>query len=293
MTPFLINGKEIGKSIQTQLEEKVKKHNKKPGLAVILVGNNPASLAYIGMKKKACDTLGFYSEEIRIRSEEGQEKLETVIDTLNQREDIHGILLQLPLPAHFDERKLLQRISVKKDVDGFHPENVGKVLSDTGGLKPCTPYGVMKMLKASNIETEGKHVVILGRSNIVGKPMASLLLQRNANATVSVCHSKTRNLESITLQADILIAALGIPNFVKPEMVKENAVVIDVGINRVEDKKEKKGYRLVGDVDFDAVAPKCEAITPVPGGVGPLTIAMLMNNTYEAFCLIEGISDTF
>ena len=278
----LIDGVAIGKAIREGLKASVDKLGIKPGLAVILVGNNPASQAYIRMKRKACDVLGFYSEEINLDASAGQVKLEAVIDDLNARSDIHGILLQLPLPEGYDERALLNRISAKKDVDGFHPENVGRVLADNGGFKPCTPYGVMKLLEATGIETEGKHVVVLGRSNIVGKPMASLLLQRTANATVTICHSRTKDLESITKQADILVAALGKPHFVGPAMLKEGAVVIDVGINRVDDAADKRGYKLVGDVDFEAVKDKCEAITPVPGGVGPMTIAMLMQNTFEA-----------
>ena len=285
-----LDGLSLGKKLRLELKSLVDKLDKKPGLAVIIVGNNPASLAYIGMKKKACDALGFFSKEIRIDPSEGQKKLESVIDDLNADTAIHGILLQLPLPPGFNELELLKRIDSRKDVDGFHPINVGKVLSDNGGLKPCTPYGVMELLNAYNLSTEGKHVVILGRSNIVGKPMAALMLQRQANATVTVCHSRTKNLTELTQQADILVAALGKPKFVTSEMVKDGAIVVDVGINRVQDKSTPKGYCLVGDVDYDSVMPKAKAITPVPGGVGPMTIAMLMMNTYEAYCHLEGLS---
>ena len=281
----LIDGTKIKGQILTDLKETVAKLNGQPGLAVILVGDNPASKAYIGMKKKACENLGIQSYEFLLPETASEDELINVIDACNENPDVNGILLQMPLPKGFDEQKMLERILPEKDVDGFHPVNVGKLLIGLETFKSCTPYGVAHLLQAYNIDTEGKHVVVIGRSNIVGKPMAAILVQNDvgANATVTICHSRTKNLKDITKQADIIIAAIGKPHFVTADMVGEGAVVIDVGINRVDDAQDPRGYKLVGDVDFDAVKDKTSAITPVPGGVGPMTIAMLMTNTVTAF----------
>ncbi|RAP33573.1 bifunctional methylenetetrahydrofolate dehydrogenase/methenyltetrahydrofolate cyclohydrolase FolD [Candidatus Marinamargulisbacteria bacterium SCGC AG-439-L15] len=281
----LLNGKEVCESIKVKLKSEIDNFDSKPGLAVILVGDNPASKAYVGMKKRTCEELGMLSVEYHLDPSEGQDRLVEVIKECNDRKDVHGILLQLPLPKDFDEDKMLQLISPEKDVDGFHPVNVGKLLIGLDTFRSCTPYGVMKMMDYYDIDPSGKHVVVMGRSNIVGKPIAAMLVQKakGANATVTICHSRTQNLEAMTKQADILIVAMGIPEFVKPEMVKEGAIVIDVGINRVDTTENEKGYKLVGDVDFAAVKEKTAAITPVPGGVGPMTIAMLMTNTVQAY----------
>tara|TARA_A100001015_G_scaffold318284_1_gene437726 strand:+ start:3523 stop:4395 length:873 start_codon:yes stop_codon:yes gene_type:complete len=281
----IIDGKAVSESILSELKDTVATLKSAPGLAVILVGNNPASKAYIGMKKKACERLGIQSFEFLLPTESTEQTLVELIESLNEREEVNGILLQMPLPKGFDEQKMLQLIDPSKDVDGFHPENVGKLLIGMDTFKSCTPYGVFELLKRSNIDTEGKHVVIIGRSNIVGKPMGAILIQNElgANATVTICHSRTKNLADVTTQADILIAAIGKPYFVTSDMVKKGAVVIDVGINRVDDPNTEKGYKLVGDVDYDHVINKTSAITPVPGGVGPLTIAMLMTNTVQSY----------
>ena len=281
----IIDGKSVSESILSELTKAVSSLNGSPGLAVILVGDNPASKAYIGMKKKACERLGIKSFEFLLPAESSEADLVQLIESLNDRDEVDGILLQMPLPKGFNEQKMLELIDPSKDVDGFHPINVGKLLIGLDAFKSCTPYGVFELMKRYDIDANGKHVVIIGRSNIVGKPMAAILVQNEvgANATVTVCHSRTKDLASITKQADILIAAIGKPHFVTEDMVKDGAVVIDVGINRVDDASIEKGYKLVGDVDFDAVKGKSSAITPVPGGVGPLTIAMLMTNTVTAF----------
>lgn len=281
----LLSGKEVSEHVKKTVSTTLETLDGTPGLAVILVGENPASKVYVNHKKKVCAELGIHSVEFLVAEEEGQDRLVEVLDECNSRDDIHGILLQLPLPKGYDEDAMLQRILPEKDVDGFHPTNVGKGLIGLDSFKSCTPYGVMEILRYYDINPEGQHVVVLGRSNIVGKPMASQLLQKEAgaNATVTVCHSRTKNLEEICSQADILVAAIGIPEFVKATMVKDGAVVIDVGINRVEAPETPSGTKLVGDVDFDDVKEKCSAITPVPGGVGPMTIAMLMKNTLKAF----------
>jgi methenyltetrahydrofolate cyclohydrolase (EC 3.5.4.9)/5,10-methylenetetrahydrofolate dehydrogenase (NADP+) (EC 1.5.1.5) len=233
------------------------------------------------MKGKACEELGLYSETIRLPANYPEEALLKLIDDLNANPKIHGILVQLPLPDHINETKVLNRIDPEKDVDGFHPVNVGRMLIGDPGFLPCTPHGIQELLIRSGNSPEGKHVVVVGRSNIVGKPVAAILMQKKkgANATVTVCHSKTKDLPSVTRMGDILIAAMGVPEFIKADMVKEGAVVIDVGVNRVDDPSSKRGYKLVGDVDFEAVKQKASAITPVPGGVGPMTIVMLMKNT--------------
>ena len=256
-----------------------------PGLAAVLVGDNPASTTYVRMKGKACDEAGLYHETIRLEPETTEAELLDVIGRLNADPKIHGILVQLPLPKHMDAQRVLCGVSVAKDVDGFHPENVGKVsIGDPTGFRPATPYGVQQLLVKSEIETKGRHAVIVGRSNIVGRPMAALLLQDGpgGNATVTVVHSRTRDMKSVTRLADILIVAIGKPQFVTGDMIKPGAVVIDVGVNRVEDPSTKKGYRLVGDVQFAEAKEVAAAITPVPGGVGPMTITMLLYNTVQA-----------
>ena len=256
-----------------------------PGLAAVLVGDNPASTTYVRMKGKACDEAGLYHETIRLEPETSEAELLDVIERLNADPKIHGILVQLPLPKHMDAQRVLRGVSVAKDVDGFHPENVGKVsIGDPTGFRPATPYGVQQLLVKSGIETKGRHAVIVGRSNIVGRPMAALLLQDGpgGNATVTVVHSRTRDVKSVTRLADILIVAIGKPEFVTGDMIKPGAVVIDVGVNRVEDPSTKKGYRLVGDVQFAEAKEVAGAITPVPGGVGPMTITMLLYNTVQA-----------
>jgi len=284
-----LNGKEVSAHLLSTLTTKIKKlkeeTGKSPGLAVILVGDNPTSQAYVGMKTKKCQEIGIQSFDYHLNPEDGEDTLIDLIKTLNNDDKVNGILLQLPLPNGFDEDKMLSLISPQKDVDGFHPENLGKLLAGLPTFKSCTPYGVWEMMKYYNINPEGKHVVIIGRSNIVGKPLFAILVQKAefCNATVTICHSRTADIETITKQADILIAAMGQPLFVKASMVKPGAVVIDVGINRVDDSSRPKGYKLVGDVDFDAVSKIASAITPVPGGVGPMTIAMLLTNTVEAF----------
>ena len=276
---------EILNSLTKECSELSQQYGINPGLAVILVGNNPASKAYVGMKKKACESIGIKSFEYVLDETLSEDELIECIESLNQDSQIHGILLQLPLPDHIDSDKMLQLINPAKDVDGFHPQNVGKLLVGLPTYKSCTPYGVIKLLEYYHIDPTGKHIVIIGRSNIVGKPLAAMLMQNDkiANATVTVCHSRSRNLSELTSQADILIAAIGKPYFVTENMVKEDAIVIDVGINRVDDSSSSKGYKLVGDVDYEMVKKKVSAITPVPGGVGPLTIAMLMTNTLQSY----------
>jgi methylenetetrahydrofolate dehydrogenase (NADP+)/methenyltetrahydrofolate cyclohydrolase len=256
-----------------------------PGLAVIMLGDDPGSASYVKMKGKACTELGMYSQTLRLPSDYSEASLLHLIDELNANKKIHGILVQMPLPKHIDAQKVLVRIDPNKDVDGFHPINVGKLLiGDRSGFLPCTPYGIQILLSRSGHRPDGKHVVIMGRSNIVGKPLAAMLVQKEegANATVTVCHTGTKDIKKITREADILVAAMGVAEFVKADMVRDGAVVIDVGGVRVPDKSSPKGYRTVGDVDFEAVRERAAAITPVPGGVGPMTIIMLMQNTLLA-----------
>lgn len=254
-----------------------------PGLAVVLVGEDPASKVYVGSKARTCVELGIHSRKIELPESTTQEELLDVVRELNADPAIHGILVQSPPPKHIDEEAVIRAIDPRKDVDGFHPENVAKLaLEDPTGFVPCTPAGCMRLLKAAGIETSGAEAVVIGRSMIVGKPMALLLMAKGADATVTVAHSRSKDLAGICRRADIVIAAVGRPEMVKADWVKDGAVVIDVGINRVDDPSTKKGYRLVGDVAYDEVAPKCRAITPVPGGVGPMTIAMLMKNTLQA-----------
>ena len=274
---MIINGKELAAKVRANLKtevEELKKQGINPKLAVIMVGNDASSAVYVRNKSKACNEIGIEFEEFLLDENINIGELLEVIDKLNNRDDVHGILLQSPIPKHLDIRKAFNSISYQKDVDGFHPINIGKLAIGEESFVSCTPAGVMKMLEEYGIEVQGKNAVVIGRSNIVGKPLANLLL--NANATVTTCHSKTKNISEIAKNADILIAALGKPKFVTEDMVKEGAVVIDVGINRNEDGK------LIGDVDFEKVEPKASYITPVPGGVGPMTIAMLMQNVVKA-----------
>ena len=284
----LIDGNAIGAAMRAELAGEIaalKKEGITPGLAVVLVGDNPASQVYVRMKGKACDDAGLYHETINLPKDTTESDLMGLLERLNANPKIHGILVQLPLPRQIDTNRALHRIDPRKDVDGFHPENVGKVaVGDPTGFRPATPYGVQQLLIRTGVETKGAHAVIVGRSNIVGRPMASLLLQDGpgGNATVTVCHSRTRHIEQHTRQADILIVAIGKPEFVSGDMVKPGAVVIDVGVNRVDDPSRKQGYRLVGDVKFDEAKQVASAITPVPGGVGPMTITMLLFNTVQA-----------
>jgi methylenetetrahydrofolate dehydrogenase (NADP+)/methenyltetrahydrofolate cyclohydrolase len=284
----LIDGRIIAQNIYAGLRDEIadlKRKRVTPGLAVVLVGENPASRAYVRSKDKMSRELGLHSVKIELPESTTQSELLARVRDLNEDTSIHGILVQSPPPKQIDEETVVRALDPRKDVDGFHPENVAKLtLGDASGFVPCTPLGVQRLLIESKIDIAGAHVVVLGRSMIVGKPLALLLMQKkkNADATVTVVHSRSRNLEAITRSADILVAAIGRPNFVKADHVREGAVVIDVGINRVEDASVERGYRLVGDVDFEQVAAKASAITPVPGGVGPMTIAMLMSNTVKA-----------
>ncbi|OGH96266.1 MAG: bifunctional methylenetetrahydrofolate dehydrogenase/methenyltetrahydrofolate cyclohydrolase [Candidatus Melainabacteria bacterium GWA2_34_9] len=274
----LIKGKDLSTKIVEKIRHEVLNYDKKPTLVVIIVGNNPASQIYVSKKKHTAELTGFNSRVIELEESISQKDLEKQIEILNQDKNVNGILVQIPLPKHINTYNIIEKILPEKDVDGFHPINIGRLAI---GLKPyavsCTPQGIIKLLEENNIEIEGKHAVIIGRSNIVGKPLSYLLLNRNA--TVTVCHSKTKNLSDVCSQADILVAAVGIPKFVKSEWVKEGAIVIDVGINRMENNK------LIGDIDFEEVEKKAGYITPVPGGVGPMTIAMLLSNTLELFKL--------
>ena len=284
----LIDGKAISDTIKTEIANEVRKiieHNEKiPHLAAIIVGDDPASLSYIASKEKACKEVGFMSSLYKYPTSVKEKDLLDIIDFLNKDEEIDGFIVQLPLPPHISTEKVITAIDPKKDIDGFHPENMGKMILGQDCLLPATPQGIMQLLERSNIETEGKHCVIIGRSNIVGTPL-SILMSRNssnANATVTLCHSKTNNLKEICLTADILIAAVGKPEFVKADMVKEGAVVIDVGVHRIVSDETKSGFKIMGDVDFAEVSKKCSYITPVPGGVGPMTIVSLLQNTFKA-----------
>lgn len=283
-----IDGKAVAAQVLEECKERIAALGKRgitPGLAVVLIGDDPASRAYVRSKARTCRELGIFSVKEELPASTTQAELLALIDALNLRPDVHGILVQSPPPPHIDESAIIRALDPAKDVDGFHPVNVAKLaLEDPSALVPCTPLGCQRLLAAAGISTEGAHVVVLGRSMIVGKPVSLLLMAKNklANATVTVAHSRTRNLPEVTRSADILIAAIGKAEFVKAEHVREGAVVIDVGINRIDDASTEKGYRLVGDVAFDEVAPKTSAITPVPGGVGPMTIAMLMSNTLKA-----------
>jgi len=293
MVAEIINGNEVAKSIRAELKDlvaKMKADGVVPGLVVIIVGEDPASQVYVRKKGEACAELGLHSETIRLPADTAEEELLNLIDKYNADPKFDGILVQLPLPKHINEEKVLIRIDPGKDVDGFHPTNVGKMVVGAESYLPCTPAGIQDLLVRSGNDPKGKHVVVLGRSNIVGKPITNILLQKapGADATVTICHSRTKDLPSFTRQADILIAAMGVPRFVKADMVRDGVVVIDVGVNRIKDPNAKSGQRLVGDVDFEGVSQKAKAITPVPGGVGPMTITMLMKNTVKAAKIHHG-----
>ncbi len=280
----ILNGTEISVIIREEIAQRIARLSQQgitPGLGVILVGDDPASQVYVGMKEKACAKAGIYTSTQKLSVSSSQDKVLQCLEEYNNDSKTHGILIQHPLPDGMDESYIFGRIVPHKDVDGFHPDNVGKLLIGQEGFVPCTPLGVIEMLIRSGYSPESKHVVIVGRSTIVGKPLAALLMQKNsrANATVTVCHSRTNNLHTITKSADILIAAIGVPGFITGDMVKEGAVVIDVGVNRVTDSTCERGYKIVGDVEFDEVEPIVEAISPVPKGVGPMTITMLLHNT--------------
>lgn len=289
---IIIDGKKVALDIREELRKKVdwlkSMGLKVPGLVTILVGDNPASISYVTSKGKACNEIGMLSKIEKLPAETSEEKLLALVKNYNEDDDFHGILVQLPLPKQINEEKVIETISAKKDVDGFHPISVGNLSIGRDTFYPCTPNGIVELLKRYNIETSGKHVVVVGRSNIVGKPVANMLLQKKegANAIVTVCHSAAKDLSYYTKQADILIAAIGKAKFVTGDMVKDGVAVIDVGINRVDDSSSPKGYKIVGDVDFESVEPKSSFITPVPGGVGPMTIAMLLQNTMHAYIKI-------
>jgi methylenetetrahydrofolate dehydrogenase (NADP+)/methenyltetrahydrofolate cyclohydrolase len=294
MTAKIIDGKQVAADMRTELKDEVAKLKQKgivPGLGVILVGEDPASKSYVTAKERTCEEIGIYSDDNRLPAETSQKELMELVEKMNKDPKINGILVQLPLPKHLNEAEVLLAIDPKKDVDGFHPMNVGKMVVGEKAFLPCTPHGVIQLLLRSGVTIEGANVVIVGRSNIVGKPVANMLIQKNAtgNATVTVCHTRTKDLTFHTKQADILIAAAGRPNTITADMVKDGVVVIDVGVNRVEDATKKRGYRLVGDVDFEAVKEKASFITPVPGGVGPMTITMLLYNTVESAKRAAGI----
>jgi len=286
---ILIDGKKIAQDIRNELKtdiQKLKDEGKNvPGLVAILVGDDTASKIYVKSKGKACNEIGMRTKTEEIPSSISENELLNIIEFYNNNPDYHGILVQLPLPEHIREDKIIEAISPEKDVDGFHPVSVGKLVIGKDTFRSCTPAGIQELIIRYKIETKGKHVVVLGRSNIVGKPIANIMLQKkkHANSIVTICHSAAPDVSYFTKQADILIAAIGVPEFVKLDMVKEGVVVIDVGINRIEDDSKPKGYRLVGDVAFEEVKQKASYITPVPGGVGPMTIAMLLKNTYKAF----------
>ena len=286
-SPLILSGKEVSLAVKSDLKDRIAKLKEKgitPGLTAVLVGEDPASQVYVHSKERQSGKLGFNSQVLRLDENTSQTELLQVVKDLNEDDNVHGILVQLPLPKHIDSQLIIEAIEPNKDVDGFHPVSVGKLVLDLDGFVSCTPAGILEIMKYYKIETSGKHVVVVGRSNIVGKPMANLMIQKKAlgNATVTLVHTRTPDMGVHTRQADILIAAAGVPEFITEDMVKAGAVVIDVGINRVDDASTEKGYRLVGDVDFAGVSEKCTAITPVPGGVGPMTIAMLLSNTVKS-----------
>ncbi len=294
MTAQIIDGKQVAADMRAELKTKVAGLKEKgivPGLAVVLVGEDPASKSYVTAKERACEEIGIYSNDNCLSADTSQEELMALVDKLNNDPKINGILVQLPLPKHLNESEVLLAIDPKKDVDGFHPINVGKMVVGEEAFLPCTPHGILQLLVRSNVTIEGSEVVVVGRSNIVGKPIANMLIQKSdtGNATVTVCHTRTKNLAEHTLRADIIIAAAGRPDTVTADMVKDGAVVIDVGVNRVEDATKKRGYRLVGDVSFDTVKEKASLITPVPGGVGPMTITMLLFNTVQSAKIAAGL----
>ncbi|MBN1361764.1 MAG: bifunctional methylenetetrahydrofolate dehydrogenase/methenyltetrahydrofolate cyclohydrolase FolD [Sedimentisphaerales bacterium] len=295
MTARIIDGKQVAADMRAELKQEVaglKEQGITPGLGVILVGDDPASVSYVTGKERTCDELGIYSDHHHLPAETAQADLMALVRKMNADPKINGILVQLPLPKHMDESEVIFAIDPAKDVDGFHPVSVGKMVVGEKTFLPCTPHGVLHLLLRSGVQIEGSHVVIVGRSNIVGKPLANMLIQKSptGNATVTVCHTRTKDLAHYTRQADIVVAAAGRPNTITADMVKDGVVVIDVGVNRVEDATKKRGYRLVGDVDFEVVKEKASLITPVPGGVGPMTITMLMVNTVESAKRAGGVS---
>ncbi len=280
----IIDGRVISKQIIEEVKAVTLKAGVKPGLALILAGSDPASEIYVRNKGKVCEEIGFYSVTEKLPETVSEEIVLQKVREFNEDERIHGILVQLPLPKHINEMKVIEAINYKKDVDGFHPVNAGRLLIGEKSFVPCTPAGIMELIKRYNIQTSGKNAVVIGRSNIVGKPIAALLMQKNknANSTVTLCHSATKDIPFFTKNADIIVAAIGKAGFLRGDMVKEGCVIIDVGINRIEDKTKKSGYRIVGDVNFEECFPKADKITPVPGGVGLMTIAMLMKNTLDS-----------
>ena len=285
MSAIIIDGKQVAADIRAEVAQKVaalKKNGKNACLAVILVGENPASVSYVTGKQKALAEVGMQDRSVHLPENTTEEDLLKLIDQLNNDDTVHGILVQLPLPKHINEDKVIMAISPEKDVDGFHPVNVGNMMIGRPGFLPCTPHGIIVLLQRMGIETSGKHAVVIGRSNIVGKPVSVLLAQKTVNCTVTLCHTGTKNLPEITKQADIVVVASGHPHTLTGDMIKQGAVVIDVGVNRIPDSSKKSGFRLVGDCDFDDLKEKASFITPVPGGVGPMTIAMLMVNTLES-----------
>ncbi|KPJ50380.1 methenyltetrahydrofolate cyclohydrolase [candidate division TA06 bacterium DG_26] len=297
MEATLIDGKKISEEIRAELKievDQLKSQGMIPGLGVILVGENPASEIYVRNKERACEKTGIHTVTKKPGADISQDELLHHIDQWNEDSSIHGILVQLPLPKHIDEHHVIERITPHKDVDGFHPYNVGRMMTGAALFLPCTPAGIQELLLRSGADPRGKHVVIVGRSNIVGKPLCNILMQKaeGANATVTICHTGTPDISQFTKQADILVVAAGRPEVVKGDMVRRGAVVVDVGVNRVEDSTQERGYRIVGDVEFESVRKVASAITPVPGGVGPMTIAMLLRNTVRACKLQSGIEST-
>jgi len=295
MPAQVISGTQVAAEIREELKERVNKLKEKgvtPALAVVLVGEDPASVSYVTSKAKGAEEIGMHEDTIRLPADTSEEEVIKTVDKLNKDPKFHGILVQLPLPKHISTDKVINCISSDKDVDGFHPVNVGKLLRGEPCPLPCTPHGVQELLIRSGNDPAGKHVVICGRSNLVGKPLAGILMQKKkgANATVTICHTGTKDIASFSKQADIVVAAMGAPKTITADMIRDGAVVIDVGVNRVEDKTREKGFRLVGDVDFDAIKEKASAITPVPGGVGPMTVTMLLMNTVEAAETKAGIA---
>jgi methylenetetrahydrofolate dehydrogenase (NADP+)/methenyltetrahydrofolate cyclohydrolase len=295
MAARIIDGKQVAAEMREELKAQVAelaKQGVRPGLGVVLVGDNPASQSYVTAKEKACEEIGIYSDDNRLPARTPQADLMALVQRMNRDPKIHGILVQLPLPDPLNEAEVLLAIDPSKDVDGFHPMNVGKMVVGEKAFLPCTPHGVVQLLLRSDVRLEGANVVIVGRSNIVGKPLANMLIQKSptGNATVTVCHTSTRDVAEHTRRADIVIAAAGKPNTITADMIRPGAVVIDVGVNRIEDPTKKSGFRLVGDVDFDAVREKASLITPVPGGVGPMTITMLLYNTVQSARMAAGLA---
>ena len=285
MSAVIIDGKQVAADVRAEVAAKVAELKTKgisPCLAVILVGENPASVSYVTGKQKALAEVGMVDRSVHLPESTSEEELLKLIDQLNADDSVHGILVQLPLPKHINEEKVIMAISPEKDVDGFHPVSVGNLMIGRPGFLPCTPHGIIVLLKKAGIETSGKHAVVIGRSNIVGKPVSILLARKDVNCTVTMCHTGTKNMAEITRQADIIVVASGHPHTLTGDMVKDGAVVIDVGVNRIPDSSKKSGFRLIGDCDFDDLKEKTSFITPVPGGVGPMTIAMLMQNTLES-----------